>query len=54
MIGRSGFSLIEMLLVVVLLAVLALIVVPHFSEAGVEARSSALATDLRQEESLDD
>lgn len=48
MIRKGGFTLVEILVVVVLLGILAAIVVPQFSGAGVEARTSALATDLRR------
>ncbi|MEA3227105.1 MAG: prepilin-type N-terminal cleavage/methylation domain-containing protein [Planctomycetota bacterium] len=48
MIRKSGFTLVEILVVVVLLGILAAVIVPQFSEAGTEARTSALATDLRR------
>jgi prepilin-type N-terminal cleavage/methylation domain-containing protein len=48
MIREGGFTLIEILVVVVLLGILAAIVVPHISGAGVETRTAALATDLRR------
>lgn len=48
MIHKSGFTLIEILVVVVLLGILAAVVVPHISGAGTESRTSALATNLRR------
>ncbi|MFU8780143.1 MAG: prepilin-type N-terminal cleavage/methylation domain-containing protein, partial [Kiritimatiellia bacterium] len=39
--GKAGFTLIEVLLVVVILGVLAAIVVPNFVGRGEEARISA-------------
>lgn len=42
-----GFTLVEVLIVVVLLAILAGIVVPQISDAGEEARISALLADLQ-------
>ena len=48
MIREGGFTLIEILVVVVLLGILAAIVVPHISGVGIESRAAALATDLRR------
>jgi general secretion pathway protein G len=48
MICRRGFTLIEILVVVVLLGILAAVVVPRISRAGGETRTSALVTDLRR------
>ena len=48
MLYKSGFTLVEILVVVVLLGILAAIVVPHFTGAGNETRTSALLTDLRR------
>jgi|GEM_PF-978695 len=42
-----GFSLIEILIVVVLLSILAMIVVPHVSSASADARQNALLQDTR-------
>jgi len=42
---RSGFSLVEILIVVVLLGILAAIVVPRFADASNDATESALCTD---------
>jgi general secretion pathway protein G len=43
----SGFTLVEILVVVVVLGVLAAIVVPQFSSATIEAQSSSLRRDLQ-------
>ena len=48
MLYKSGFTLVEILVVVVLLGILAAIVVPHFTGASNETRTSALLTDLRR------
>ena len=48
MLHKSGFTLVEILVVVVLLGILAAIVIPHFSGAGNESRTSTLLTDLRR------
>lgn len=43
---KSGFTLVEILVVVVILGILAAVVIPQFSEAGTEAKFSSLRTDL--------
>lgn len=48
MFRKSGFTLVEILVVVVLLGILAAIIVPQFTKAGSESRTSALLTDLRR------
>lgn len=48
MLRKDGFTLVEILVVVVLLGILGAIVVPHFTGAGNESRTSALQTDLRR------
>ena len=48
MLRKGGFTLVEILVVVVLLGILAAIVVPHFTGASNETRTSALLTDLRR------
>ena len=48
MLHKSGFTLVEILVVVVLLGILAAIVVPHLTGASNETRTSALLTDLRR------
>ncbi|MHC4325455.1 MAG: type II secretion system protein [Planctomycetota bacterium] len=45
--ARSGFTLVEILIVVVILGILAAIVIPQFTEASTEAKTSSLATDLQ-------
>lgn len=45
---KSGFTLVEILIVVVILGVLAAIVIPQFSNAGIDAKTSALCTNLRK------
>jgi general secretion pathway protein G len=44
--AKSGFTLVEILIVVVILGILAAIVIPQFTEASTEAKTSSLATDL--------
>ena len=48
MISKRGFTLVEILIVVVILGIIATIVVPSFSDSGTEVKTSALATDLRK------
>ena len=43
---RRGFTLVELLIVVVILGILAAIVVPQFSDASTDARFSSLYTNL--------
>ncbi len=45
--AKSGFTLVEILIVVVILGILAAIVIPQFTEASTEAKLSALCTDLQ-------
>ena len=44
---KSGFTLVEILIVVVILGILAAIVIPQFTEASIEAKFSSLRTDLQ-------
>ena len=44
---KSGFTLVELLIVVVVLGILAAIVIPQFSDASTEAKESSLAADLQ-------
>jgi len=44
---RQGFTLVEILIVVVILGILAAIVIPQFTEASTEAKLSSLCSDLQ-------
>jgi len=44
---RKGFTLVEILIVVIILGILAAIVIPQFTEASAEARISNLMTNLQ-------
>ena len=45
--ARSGFTLIEILIVVIILGILAAIVIPQFSDASTQARVSSVKSDLQ-------
>lgn len=45
--AKSGFTLVEILIVVVILGILAAIVIPQFTDASTEARTSSLCSDLQ-------
>ncbi len=45
--SRKGFTLVEILIVVIILGILAAIVVPQFSEATTDAKLSNLTTNLQ-------
>jgi len=45
--AKSGFTLVEILIVVCILGILAAIVIPQFTEAGTEAKLSSLCIDLK-------
>lgn len=45
--SRSGFTLVEILIVVVILGILAAIVIPQFSDASTEARQSSLESTVQ-------
>jgi general secretion pathway protein G len=47
MIRNKGFTLVEILIVVIILGILAAIVIPQFSSASNDARESALTSDLQ-------
>ena len=44
---RSGFTLVEILIVVIILGILAAIIIPQFSDASTEARESTLTSNLQ-------
>jgi general secretion pathway protein G len=44
---RRGFTLVEILIVVIILGILAAIVIPQFTEASNDARKNALLSDLQ-------
>jgi general secretion pathway protein G len=45
--SRKGFTLIEILIVVIILGILAAIVIPQFSSASTQARTSALQSTVQ-------
>ena len=45
--AKKGFTLVEILIVVVILGILAAIVIPQFTSASVEAKESALVSDIQ-------
>lgn len=44
---KSGFTLVEILIVVIILGILAAIVIPQFTEASSDARESSLISNLQ-------
>jgi len=45
--AQKGFTLVEILIVVVILGILAAIVIPQFTDASVEAKTARIRTDLQ-------
>jgi general secretion pathway protein G len=45
--AKRGFTLVEILIVVVILGILAAIVIPQFTQASTEAKVSSLSSDLQ-------
>jgi general secretion pathway protein G len=45
--AKSGFTLVEILIVVIILGILAAIVVPQFTDASTQAKLSSLRSDLQ-------
>jgi general secretion pathway protein G len=45
--AKSGFTLVEILIVVVILGILAAIVIPQFTNASTEAKTNSLMSDLQ-------
>ncbi|MHC4571566.1 MAG: type IV pilin protein [Planctomycetota bacterium] len=45
--AKSGFTLVEILIVVVILGILAAIVIPQFTDASTQAKESSLLSDLQ-------
>jgi general secretion pathway protein G len=45
--SKSGFTLVEILIVVVILGILAAIVIPQFTNASTEAKENSLKADLQ-------
>lgn len=44
---RKGFTLVEILIVVIILGILAAVVIPQFTEASNDARTAAVDSDLQ-------
>jgi general secretion pathway protein G len=45
--AKRGFTLVEILIVVVILGILAAVVIPQFTNASTEAKTSSLCADLQ-------
>ena len=45
--AKHGFTLVEILIVVVILGILAAIVIPQFTQASTEAKTNSLCSDLQ-------
>ncbi|OWY72864.1 hypothetical protein B7486_00530 [cyanobacterium TDX16] len=46
--AKRGFTLVELLIVVIILGILAAVVIPQFTDASTDARSSSLTFNLRE------
>jgi type II secretion system protein G len=46
--GKRGFTLVELLIVIIIIAVLAAVAIPKFANSGTRSKESALRAELRQ------
>lgn len=45
---NSGYTLVEVLIVVVILGIIAAVVIPHYTDASTKVKTSALSSDLHR------